>query len=62
MTDQLYADHLPATLPDWAVASMHAMATGTPADLERLIHPTGGEPRGRRRAAGRETLRPDSRR
>lgn len=42
MTDQPYADTLPTTLPatlvDRAVASMQAMATGTLADLERLIH------------------------
>ena len=46
MTDQLSADTLPttppttlpATLVDRAVASMQAMATGTLADLERLIH------------------------
>ena len=46
MTDQLDADILPTTLPltlpatlvDRAVASMQAMATGTLADLERLIH------------------------
>jgi predicted ester cyclase len=38
MTHQL-SDHLPATLPDRAVASMRAMATGTLADLERLTHP-----------------------
>ena len=35
----LLSDHLPATLSDRAVASMHAMATGTLADLERLTHP-----------------------
>ena len=40
MTDQLFADHLPATLTDRAVASMQAMATGTLADLERLTDPT----------------------
>jgi predicted ester cyclase len=40
MTDQLYADHLPATLTDRALASIRAMATGTLADLERLIDPT----------------------
>jgi predicted ester cyclase len=39
MTDQLYADHLPATLADRAVASIQAMAHGTLADLERLTHP-----------------------
>jgi predicted ester cyclase len=46
MSDQLYADTPPppatlsATLTDRAVASMHAMATGTIADLERLTDPT----------------------
>jgi predicted ester cyclase len=39
MSDQLYADHLPAALTDRAVALMHAMAAGTLADLERLVHP-----------------------
>jgi predicted ester cyclase len=39
MTDQLYADHLPAALTDRAVASMHAMASGTLTDLERVVHP-----------------------
>ncbi len=41
MTDQLYADQMAATLPDRAVASMQAMATGTLDDLERLVHPSG---------------------
>ena len=44
MTDQLYASHqptshLPETLADRAVASIHAMAHGTLADLERVTHP-----------------------
>jgi predicted ester cyclase len=39
MTDQQYADQLSATLADRAVASIHVMAGGTLADLERLIHP-----------------------
>ena len=39
MTDQIYADHRPAELTSRAVASMHAMATGTLAALEALIHP-----------------------
>jgi predicted ester cyclase len=42
MTEQPYADTLPTTLPatlaDRAVASMQAMATGTLAGLELLIH------------------------
>jgi predicted ester cyclase len=43
MTDQTYADQraaaLPATLSERAAASIEAMATGTLADQERLVHP-----------------------
>ena len=38
MTDQL-TDTLSGTLSDRAMASIRAMATGTLADQERLVHP-----------------------
>ncbi len=39
MTDQAHADLTGSRLADRAVASLHAMATGTLADQERLVHP-----------------------